>query len=185
MPKLDVTGNEIDHRLSAAFISDVHELDLFLGREKFRDPIAHRAEAGRDVFDAARIARQCQKIAIRRHAERGMRNEHVGRAAEIGDVGEVAHRIETDVLVHRRPQHVRRDAGDHQREAVRLRPCNRLGADEPAAADPVLNVELLAESGGECIDIEPAHRIGRAAGSERHHHSHRFARPFRGQRHAG
>ena len=55
--QLDVAGNEIEHRLPAALISDVHELDLFLGREKFRDPIAHRAEAGRDVFDAARASR--------------------------------------------------------------------------------------------------------------------------------
>jgi hypothetical protein len=163
----------------------VHELDVFLGCEKLRDPIAHRAEAGRDVFDAARVARQPQKIAIRRHAERGMCNEHIGRAAEIGDVGEVAHGIEADVLVHRRPKHVRRDAGNHQREAVRLRPRNRLSTDQPAAADPVLNVELLAEGGRERIGIKPADRIGRATGCERHHHSHRFARPFRGQRGAG
>ena len=107
-----------------------------------------------------------------------MCNEHIGRAAEIGDMGEVAHRIEADVLVHRRPKHVRRDAGDHQREAVRLRPRNRLGADEPAAADAVLDVELLAEGRGERLGVEPAHRVGRAAGRERHHQPDRLGRPF-------
>src|SRR4029450_12901864 len=75
-------------------------------------------------------------------------------------------------------------------ETISVRPSGSARATasvprSPPAADPVLVVELLAEGGRERVGIEPADRIGRAAGRERHHHSHRFARPFRGQRGAG
>ncbi len=113
-----------------------------------------------------------------------MRDQHVGRAAEICDVGEVVHGIEADILVHGRPEHVSGDARHHQRQAVGLRPRDRLGADEPAAADAVLDVELLAEGRGERLGVEPAHRVGRAAGRERHHQPHRLGRPF-GSKSAG
>ena len=73
-----------------------------------------------------------------------------------------------------------RDAGYHEREAVRLRARNRFGADQPAATDPVLDVELPAEGSAQCVGIEPAERIGGTAGRKRHHDAHRLARPFRG-----
>jgi hypothetical protein len=154
-------------------------------REKFGDPVAHGAETGRDVFDAVGGAREREKIAIGGHAERGMRDQHVGRAAEIGDVGEVAHGIEADVLVHGRPEHMGRDARYHQRQAVGLRPRDRLGADEAAAADAVLDIELLAEGCGERVGVEPADGVGGAAGRERHHDAHRLTRPFGGKRAGG
>src|SRR5215472_8750964 len=97
---LHVTSHEIEHGLRAALVGHVHELDPFLRCQKLRDPVAHGAETGRDVFDAVGIAREREEIPIRGHAERGMRDQHVGRAAEIGDVGEVAHGIEADVLIH-------------------------------------------------------------------------------------
>ena len=60
----------------------------------------------------------------------------------------------------------------------------RLGADEPAATDAVLDVELLAEARGERLGVEPADRVGRAAGREWHHQPHRLGRPF-GSKSAG
>src|SRR5215471_8895745 len=82
-----VAGDEIEHGLRAALVGDVHQLDLFLCRQKFGDPIAHGAETGRDVFDAVGGACEREKVAIGGHAERGMRDQHIGRAAEIRDVG--------------------------------------------------------------------------------------------------
>src|SRR5262245_22887154 len=66
---LHVTGDEIEHGLRAALVGHVHELDLFLCRQKFGDPVAHGAETRRDVFDAVGGAREREKIAIRGHAE--------------------------------------------------------------------------------------------------------------------
>src|SRR5262245_54187593 len=109
-----------------------------------------------------------------------MHDQRIGRSPEIGNVGEVTHRIEADVPVHGGPEHMGRDAGYHEREAVRLRARNRLGADQPAATDPVLDVELPAEGGAQRVGIEPAERIGGTAGRKWHHDAHRLARPFLG-----
>ena len=179
---LHVTGDEIEHGLRAALVGDVHQLDLFLCRQELGDPIAHRAKSGRDIFQAFGLARQRQKIRVGRHAERWMRKQHVGRSAEIRDMREVAHGIEADVLVHRRPEHMGGDARYHEREPVGLCARDCLGTEKSTAADPVLDIERLAEGRAERLGIEPADRVGRAARGERHDEPHRFARPFRAQR---
>jgi hypothetical protein len=92
-----------------------------------------------------------------------MRKEHVGRSAEIRDMREVAHGIETDVLVHRRSEHMGGDARYHEGEPIGLRPRDCLGTEKSTAADPVLDVERLAEGGAERLGIEPPDRVGRAA----------------------
>ena len=110
---LDVAGDEIEHRIGAALIGDVNELDAGFAGEIFGDPVADRADAGRDIFDAAAFAfRPRHEIGERAHAEIRMHHEGVRRAAEKRDMGEIAHRIEADILVHRRPEHMGRDAGD-------------------------------------------------------------------------
>ena len=111
-------------------------------------------------------------------AGRRMHHEHVGRPAEIGDVGEILDRVEARILVHRRRQHVRRHAGGDQRVAVRRRARGRFGADQPAAAGAVLDEELLAERSAELLGEHPAEQVVRAAGHIGHDHAHRLVRPF-------
>ncbi len=108
-----------------------------------------------------------------------MHDEHVGRAAEIGDVGEIAHRIEPGVLgVHRRRQHVGRHARRHQRVAVGLAARHRLGTDETAAAGAVLDEELLPEGLTQLLREYSRQQVVSAARRIGDHDAHRLRRPI-------
>ena len=108
-----------------------------------------------------------------------MHDEHVGRPAEIGDVGEIADRVEVRVLVHCRRQHVRRHAGDLQRLAVRRRSRDRLGADQAAAAGAVLDDRTADRTSAELLGQHPAQQVVGAAGGVGHDDAYRLGRPVR------
>ncbi len=177
---LHMAGDEVEDRCAAAAIDDMDKLRLLLRRHVFGDHVADRADARRHVFDAVRRrAHQGDQLleALRRRGR--MHHEHVGRTAEIGDVGEVAHRIEPGVLrIHRRRQHVGRHAGRHQRVAVGLAARDRLGADEPAAAGAVLDEELLPEGFAQPLREHPRQKIVGAARRIGDDDAHRLRRPL-------
>ena len=179
--ELHLAGDKVEHRGTAATIGDVHELELLLGGDVFGDHVADRTEARRNVFDAGRRpAHQVEEIAERHHRRGSVHDEDIGRAAQIGDVGEIAHRVESGVLrVHRGRQHVGRQARRHQRVAVGGAARDGLGADKSAAAGAVLDEELLAERGAQRLGKRARQDIGGAAGAVGDDDAHRLYRPFR------
>src|SRR5271156_3605069 len=87
---LDVAGDEIEHRIGAALIGDVYQFDAGFAGEIFGDPVADRADAGRDIFDAAAFAlRPRHEFGERAHGKIWMHHESVRRAAEIRDMAEI------------------------------------------------------------------------------------------------
>ena len=168
---LDVARHQIADRRAAAAIDDVAELHVLLVGDILRHHVADRADARRHVLHAVRrLLHQRDQLLEAVHAERRMHHEHVGRPAEIGDVGEVLDRIEARVLVHRRRQHMRRHAGNLQRVAIGRRARDLGGADQAAAAGAVLDEELLPERLAELLGEHAAEQIVGAAGRIGHDH---------------
>src|SRR5207344_2996899 len=100
-----------------------------------------------------------------------------GRAAEIGDVGEVAQPVVARLGIEYRRDDVGGDAGDDESVAVGLGCRARLRAHDAACAAAVFNEELFAEGGGEVVGNDPAERVGGAAGGERRDDPDRPVRP--------
>ena len=106
-----------------------------------------------------------------------MHDHDHGRAAEIGDVGEVAQPVVAGLGIEDRRDDVGGDAGDDESVAVGLGRRARLRAHDAARAAAVFDEELLAEGGGEMVGDDPAERVGGAAGGERRDDLDRPVRP--------
>ena len=74
---------------------------------------------------------------------------------------------------------MRAGVGEPERIAVRLGTRDLLGADAAAAADAVLDHELLAEPLAELLRDDAGDGVGAAAGGERHDEADRPLRPAR------
>jgi hypothetical protein len=81
------------------------------------------------------------------------------------DRGDVAHEIETEMLIERGVEYVGQHVAD-DRVAVGLRLDHDLGADIAAGARPVLDDEILAELFRKPLRGEPRDDVRRAAGRE-------------------
>ena len=177
-----MAGDEIEDRGAAAAIDHVGDLDVLLCRHIFGHHVADRTDARRDVFEAILLlAHEREQFLERLRRRRAVHREHIGRPAQIGDVGEIAHRVETRILVHGGREHVRGHAGDDERVAVGLGTRHRLGADETAAAGAVLDEELLAEHRAELLAEHAPQEVVRAAGRVGHDHPHRLGGPVGGR----
>jgi hypothetical protein len=91
----------------------------------------------------------------------------------VGDLGEQA------------GVHDEAGADDDQRVAIRRRGGDLARACVAAGAGPVLDIELLAEVGGQLVGDDAGNDVGGACGRERHHDLHRPIRIGLGQRAAG
>ena len=116
--------------------------------------------------------RQRDELGERFHPERGMRGDHDRRAADIGDMGEVLHRIERWVGAGRRGDNVGRDSGDHEGGAVGIGMGNRGGTDHAARARPVLDDDALRERVAEMLGQDAADHVGASSGRPRHDDAH-------------
>src|SRR3954465_2915087 len=106
-----------------------------------------------------------------------MPDHDTGRAAEIGDMGEVAQPVVAGLGIEYRRDDVGGDAGDDERVAVGLGCRARLRAYDAAGAAAVFDEELFAEGGGEMVGDDAAERVGGATGGERRDDPDRPVRP--------
>ena len=96
-----------------------------------------------------------------------MHDHHGRRAAEIGDVGEVAHAVVAGIGVEHRRDHVRGDARYDKRVTVGLGRGTGGGADDSARPAAILDKELLMECDRELVGDQATERVGGAAGRKR------------------
>jgi hypothetical protein len=94
-----------------------------------------------------------------------MHHHHVGAAGDCRYRRDVADELETEIVIERRVDRIRR-ADDDERIAVRARPCRRLGADRAAGARPVVNDEGLAEPLRQPLTDQTRENVEGAAGRE-------------------
>ena len=106
-----------------------------------------------------------------------MGGDHDRRAADIGDMGEVFHRIERWVGAGCRGDHVGRNSGDHEGGPVGIGTSNRGGTDHAARARPVLDDDALRERVAEMLGQDAADRVGASSGRPWHDDAHGLARP--------
>ena len=176
-----MAGDQVDDGVAAALVGDVAEIDLGARRQIFRHHVADGAEARRHVVELGlALGGERGELRIGLHAEGGMHGEHDRRTAEIGDVGEVAHGIESRVGVYHRPQHLVGQARDHQGVPVGRGVGHRFRGDHPAGTGPVVDDELLPQRRGQRRREGPAHQVGGPAGGTRHHQADRLGGPVGG-----
>ena len=106
-----------------------------------------------------------------------MGGDHDRRAADIGDMGEVFHRIERWFGAGCRGDHVGRYSGDHEGGPVGIGMGNRGGTDHAARARPVLDDDALRERVAEMLGQDAADRVGASSGRPWYHDAHGLARP--------
>jgi hypothetical protein len=88
---------------------------------------------------------------------------------------DVAHKIETEVVVERSVDRVRRHA-EQQRVAVRRRAHHRFGRDIAAGARPVVDDDSLAQAIRQPLADHAGDDVGRAAGRNLDDEAHRLRR---------
>jgi hypothetical protein len=109
-----------------------------------------------------------------------MRDDDEAFAADHGDMREVGQRIEAEVRRGGGREDVRAVAADHQGVAVGIGAHDLRGADHPAAARAVLDIELLLEGLRQLLGDEAPHAVGGAGGGEGHDDLHRTVGPILG-----
>ncbi len=147
--------------------------------EDLGSDVIGRARAGGGVVQRARrCLRPGDQLRHRPDAERGMHRQHVEGDVDGGD----RHQVPQQRIGPVRDQRlVRRMGIRHQQQGLAIG-CglrHRIGADDRAAAGPVLDHHRLAERLGQRVGQEPRCDIGGAAEAEGHHDAERPAWPGR------
>jgi hypothetical protein len=116
-----------------------------------------------------------------------VRDDRDRRAADIGDVTEILHRVERGIRARCRRHNVRRNAGNDEGGAVGIGMGDRGRADHAARARPVLDHDALRERITEMLGEHAADQVGASPRRPRHHDPYRLIRPTfrRGLRRCG
>ena len=141
--------------------------------EQLAGDVQRRGVAARRHVDLARIGLGISdELGNRCRRHRWIDHHDQGNGADARHRRGVADEIETQVVVDRRVDGVRRH-GEQQRVAVRGGAHHRLGADIGAGARPVLDDEWLAQPLRQPLTDEASDDVGRAAGRNRNGQAHR------------
>ena len=127
-------------------VGDVRELQIVPLGDIFHDEMAERADAGRGVAGELVGLRRRDQVVDRTQFARRRHHQDDRRPADIGDVGEVAERIEAGIAGDRGRQDLRREPAHQDGVAVGLGAGDLRRRDDAAAAAAVLDHDALASS---------------------------------------
>src|SRR5262245_26265527 len=141
---LHLSADEVGHGSRNAAIRDVNQVDTGHHLKQFTKDMRGTSDSARCHVDLARIGfRIGNELGQGLGWNRRVHDHDGWKSDDRSDRRDVANEIETEFLVERRVDGVRR-ASHEQRVAVRRRLHHRLGANVAAGAGPVLDDELLA-----------------------------------------
>ena len=165
--QLDLAGEEIRRGRGAALVGNVQEVGAGLAREEFANQVVRRAHAERGIGELPGVgACQRDQLLDRVRLHRGMRDQHEGDGADLGD------RLE---LLQRVVGRLGPDGGEHdqlgaraekERVAVGRRASHRCGADGAAGAGAIVDHDRLAQLDRKLLGDEARGGVGATARGE-------------------
>ena len=142
---VDAASDQVDHRGRRALVGNMHQRRAAALLEQFAEQMACGADALRRIGQAARLLlgegdelRHGLGLDGCGHRQHHRKREQRGDRLEVGD------RVVLRAARHRRVDHVRGVAREHQRASVRQRVLDAERCRHAAAAGPVLDHDLRA-----------------------------------------
>ena len=172
-------GDHVDDALRRAFVWNDLEPEAGLHGKRLRHHLARARQTRRTVSKRSRASfRLGDEILERLHVALGAHDEQDRRARDIGDMGQILHRIIADLRIDERRDDGERQRADDEVVAVGFRIRHGLHADHAARPGTRFNVELLLERDREMIGDDAGQDVGGSAGRKGVDDAHRSRRPF-------
>ncbi|MNT17667.1 hypothetical protein D3C72_1528290 [compost metagenome] len=167
--ELRLVGQQGVDQGRAAAVRHVHGLDLQGVLEQFGVELPHAADAGRGVVQFVGTGLQQGHEfgqGLGRYVD--VRHQHVRRARQLRDRGEILDRVVAQVAAHQRVGQMGALRRGDQRVAVRLGARHALAADGAAGAVAVFDDDRRAQRLAQRFRVDAADQVDGSACGERH-----------------
>ncbi|MNI47523.1 hypothetical protein D3C73_1020490 [compost metagenome] len=179
----DAPADHVGNGGGAALVRHMHQVDLGVLLQHFHGQVTRRAAARAGMRVLTRVlARQLDEVGKGLAGKLHVGDQHVGPGGQQRDMREVAVPIR-HVLVDGVADGVGAHPRQQQGVAVRFGLGHHIGTDVAVGPALVFDDDALAQLFGKFGREQPAHRVGAAAGRERHDQLDRLRWPVAGLRH--